>query len=84
MLSVQAVVSCLSGGSCGGGMPVAVYKHAHLEGIPEESCQLYKATNNDRVGCGAADLCAACDESGCRPVQNYTKWYVAEYVLFEC
>eukprot|EP00397_Hematodinium_sp_SG-2012_P022977 GEMP01023849.1.p1 GENE.GEMP01023849.1~~GEMP01023849.1.p1 ORF type:complete len:336 (+),score=63.43 GEMP01023849.1:42-1049(+) len=77
-------------GSCSGGSDYGVYKYAHEIGIPDETCQVYDATDHD---CSDFRRCMNCDSGptgkngtvvndgslGCYAVQSYAKYYAAEY-----
>lgn len=52
-LSPQVIINCHAGGSCYGGNPAGVYKFAHDHGIPDDTCQQYKAQNPEEFLCDA-------------------------------
>ncbi|KAF0972524.1 hypothetical protein FDP41_002916 [Naegleria fowleri] len=70
LLSVQHVIACGDAGSC------AVYQYAHDHGIPDESCNNYKAVDQD---CSAFAECGTCNSTGCFAIRNYNRWRVSEY-----
>ena len=84
--SIQAILNCGTemAGSCHGGSAQGVYQYVHEFGIPEESCQLYKA--KDDV-CDAFHTCRNCapppppEGSDCWavPEDQYTTHFVKEY-----
>ena len=55
---------------------LAVYQYAHDHGIPDESCNNYKAVNQD---CSAFAECGACNSTGCHAIPNYSVWKAKEY-----
>jgi len=54
----------------------AVYQYAHDHGIPDESCNNYKAADQD---CSAFAECGICNSTGCHAIPNYNRWRVSEY-----
>jgi C1A family cysteine protease len=81
--SVQVVLNCAQevAGTCNGGDPLAVYKFAHDFGLPEETCQLYKAIDEE---CTPINICRDCSPPvgnilSCRAVPGYTQHSVSEY-----
>lgn len=60
-LSPQVVINCQGGGTCEGGNPGGVYEFAHKHGIPDDTCQQYKAENPpDGFKCDAMQVCKTC------------------------
>jgi cathepsin X len=76
-LSPQNVIDCGNAGSCDGGDDIPVYAYAHDNGIPHETCNNYKAVNED---CTAMTQCFTCSPDGsCAPISNYTRYMVGDY-----
>lgn len=75
-LAPQYLVNCHGGGSCDGGDPGAAYEFIHKNGIVEESCAPYQATN----GLECKPTCKTCwgFNETCVPV-NATMWTTAEH-----
>ena len=84
--SIQVLLNCGTeiAGSCHGGNAKGVYQYVHDFGIPEESCQLYKAKDE---ACDAIHQCRNCapppppvgNDCWAVPEDQYTKHYVSEY-----
>ena len=55
---------------------IAVYQYAHDYGIPDESCNNYKAIDQD---CSAFAQCGACNSTGCYSITNFNRWKVGDY-----
>lgn len=82
-LAIQVILNCAThmGGSCYGGNPNGVYAWVHLNGVPEDTCQQYKAIDDY---CEPLNICRNCvpppgEKRNCSPVQNYTRHWVEEY-----
>jgi cathepsin X len=56
---------------------MAVYAYANQNGIPDETCNNYQASD---TSCTAMNQCGTCDPSGeCAPISNYKKYMVGDY-----
>ena len=55
---------------------IDVYQYAHDHGIPDESCNNYKALDQE---CSDFAECGTCNSTGCHAIPNYKKWKVSEY-----
>ena len=76
-LSPQVILNCAEGNKCNGGHPLDAYALMEKEGIPEEGCMRYTATEEE---CTDFNICRDCGHDyPCHAVQNYTKYYVEEY-----
>ena len=59
-LAPQVIINCHAGGSCYGGNPGGVYKFGHEHGIPDDTCQQYKAKNPLEFSCDDMQVCKTC------------------------
>jgi cathepsin X len=76
-LSPQNVIDCGDAGDCGGGDDVGVYDYANSHGIPDETCNNYRAVNED---CSAMTECFTCRPSGkCEAIKNYKIYKIGDY-----
>ena len=87
-LNAQVIVNCQAGGSCDGGNPGGVYKHAHKSGLVHSSCEQYTAFNLQGRECTDIDLCRDCtwppNEVGDESLDNctakeHTKYYIGDH-----
>ena len=85
--SVQNVISCGNEydkcGTCNGGDDLPVYQYAAEVGIPHESCNNYRATNEECLSDNTYNsACYTCDPglAGCYGVTDYNKAFAGEYV----
>jgi cathepsin X len=84
-LAPQVIINCQAGGDCQGGDPMGVFQWGHSNGIPDQTCQAYTATNGDGA-CTAMDHCKVCQPTNssfspgkCSPVTEYPSWKVGDY-----
>ncbi|EFC45195.1 predicted protein, partial [Naegleria gruberi] len=76
LLSVQHVIDCAKVGSCHGGSHLGVYHYALHHGIPDESCNNYKAIDEK---CSEFEECGFCNSTGCFPIRNYKRYRALHY-----
>jgi cathepsin X len=87
-LSPQVLINCKYGGDCKGGNPAVAYAKIHKYGIPDETCQAYRADNEN--ACDPIHVCEECFAGEtpetfwpgtCHLVEakKYKKYYVSEY-----
>ncbi|KAL2623371.1 hypothetical protein R1flu_003576 [Riccia fluitans] len=80
--SIQVILNCAPEvGSCHGGNHHDTFEYVHENGIPEETCQLYRAVDDE---CTPANVCRDCtppvgNSAYCKPVLGYTRHSVSEY-----
>ncbi|KAL2623358.1 hypothetical protein R1flu_003563 [Riccia fluitans] len=80
--SIQVILNCApEAGSCRGGNHHDTFKWVHENGIPEETCQLYRAVDDE---CIPSNVCRDCTPpvgilAYCKPVLGYTRHSVSEY-----
>ena len=76
-LSVQEVINCGNAGSCHGGSDDGVYKYAHEQGIPDQTCQVYEAKDKE---CNDMNRCMDCQPGEpCVAVKDYKRYKINEY-----
>ena len=77
-LSPQMIVNCATTAmGCHGGSMTSAYKLMKERGVPTEGCMRYEAKD---MQCIEMNICRDCGHDyPCRPVQNYTKYFVEEY-----
>uniref|UniRef100_A0A7S2V244 Peptidase C1A papain C-terminal domain-containing protein n=1 Tax=Fibrocapsa japonica TaxID=94617 RepID=A0A7S2V244_9STRA len=83
-LSVQVILNCAQNvaGSCHGGEPSGVYEWAHNNSVPFDTCQQYKAIDEE---CIPSNICRSCTSfsSDCYAVSQYPNVTVSEYGLVQ-
>lgn len=60
-LSPQVIINCHAGGDCFGGDPSDVYAFGNSHGIPDDTCQQYKAKDPANESCSAEQVCKTCN-----------------------
>jgi cathepsin X len=85
-LSVQNVISCGNDydgcGTCNGGDDLPVYQYAADKGIPHESCNNYRAVNEEcLLNTTYNSECYTCNpgNQGCYGITNYQRAYASEF-----
>lgn len=78
VLSAQAVINCLGGGSCQGGSLGGFFQYLYTGFVPEYGCQIYLAKNPSAFTCSAIDICKNCLDSSCWAVSSYPAWTVSQ------
>lgn len=82
-LSVQVILNCGThiAGSCHGGSGSGAYEFTHKHGVPDDTCQLYRAVDDECTDLNVCDNCVppVGDPSTCTPVEDYTLWRAKEY-----
>mmetsp|Transcript_54118 Transcript_54118/g.69538 ORF Transcript_54118/g.69538 Transcript_54118/m.69538 type:complete len:306 (+) Transcript_54118:14-931(+) len=84
-LSVQNVISCGNDydkcGTCNGGDDLPVYEYSADKGIPDESCNNYRAQNEVCLNETYGSECYTCSpgNQGCYGIDNYQRAYASEY-----
>lgn len=84
-LSPQLLINCHGGGSCAGGDPAGAYAFIHKNGITDETCQNYQATD---LSCTAPHVCRNCAPGGehglvwpgkCAAVEQPIVYFLSQY-----
>lgn len=75
-LSPQEIIDCNGKGNCQGGEIGDVLEHAKIQGLVEEGCNVYRATNGE---CNPYHRCGSCWPAECFSLTNYTRYYVKDY-----
>lgn len=98
MLARQTLLNCgafhKNGNGCGGGETVDVFQYMHDHGLPDESCQVYNATDHKKYGkhatkCPAHAVCMNCmptEENGpysCWAVKRPIMYYVSSWGVLD-
>ena len=78
ILSPQVLINCHGGGSCNGGNVGGVMRYMDRNGLPDETCQNYMATNG--IKCEPLGVCETCTPGGgCTKVDNPPLWTLASF-----
>lgn len=88
MLARQVILNCAHtyglGEGCNGGEGYDVFEYMYRYGLPDESCQIYKALESNT--CNDIDICMNCMPVGeeiypyqCWPVDKPILYYISEY-----
>eukprot|EP01023_Acetabularia_acetabulum_P009963 TRINITY_DN14525_c0_g1_i2.p2 TRINITY_DN14525_c0_g1~~TRINITY_DN14525_c0_g1_i2.p2 ORF type:complete len:336 (+),score=69.21 TRINITY_DN14525_c0_g1_i2:52-1059(+) len=99
MLARQALLNCAHfqgfGDGCDGGEPIDVFRYMHQEGLPDESCIPYSATDHSKfdsnaTSCPAEAYCLNCmpdkkdaNKSNCWPVKTPVKYGLKSFGKIE-
>ncbi|CAI2354857.1 unnamed protein product [Caenorhabditis sp. 36 PRJEB53466] len=75
-ISPQEIIDCNGKGNCQGGEIGNVLEHAKIQGLVEEGCNVYRATNGE---CNPFRRCGSCWPNECFSLNNYTRYYVKDY-----
>ena len=76
-LSVQEVINCANAGSCHGGSASSVFRYAHKEGIPDQTCAVYEAVDKE---CIDINRCRDCQPGkDCVAIKEYKRYKVGDY-----
>lgn len=80
-LAIQVILNCGQevAGTCHGGTATGAYQYVYENGIPDSTCQQYKAIDQD---CTSENVCRNCNpwgSSNCFAVTDYDKYQITEY-----
>ena len=85
-LSPQVLINCRMGGDCQGGSPSQAYARIAQHGLPDETCQSYRAMNENSCDtmhmceeCFAGDTPATFWPGTCHAVTKFSTWYVSSF-----
>lgn len=78
--AIQVILNCGQevAGTCHGGTATGAFQYVKDNGIPDDTCQQYKAVDDE---CSAENICRNCSpwgESNCF-AQNHTTYHIEEY-----
>ena len=78
ILAPQVLINCGGGGSCEGGNVGGVFDYMEENGLPDETCQNYEAT--DDFPCKPTGVCETCAPGkGCTKIESPPMWTLSEY-----
>lgn len=80
-LAIQDILNCGSeAGTCNGGSAVGAFQYVRQNGIPDDTCQVYQATD---LTCSDEHRCLNCQgppgSSTCFPQKNYSTYWVDQF-----
>jgi len=77
-ISPQHLLNCGDAGDCNGGSSYYAYKWIMENGISDETCAPYQASD---FSCDPINICRIChsDQRGCVVINEFEKYYVTEY-----
>ena len=78
ILAPQVLINCGGGGSCDGGNVGGVFDYMTKNGLPDEACQNYEATND--IQCKPTGICETCAPGkNCTEITSPKLWTLQEY-----
>ena len=78
ILAPQVLINCGGGGSCDGGNVGGVFDYMSKNGLPDETCQNYEATND--ISCNPTGICETCAPGkNCSKISSPKLWTLQEY-----
>jgi len=78
ILAPQVLINCGGGGSCEGGNVGGVFEYLERNGLPDETCQNYEAT--DDFKCAPLGVCETCTPGGgCTQIKDPPLWTLESY-----
>lgn len=87
-LAPQVLVNENGGGTCNGGSAPGAMRYIERNGIPDETCQAYQATNTPHPGHTELNICENCVPGNttatftpgvCSQQRNFTRYTVTQY-----
>ncbi|KAL9655121.1 hypothetical protein ABK040_008900 [Willaertia magna] len=82
-LSVQHVLACSNAGKCSGGDHYALYVYMNKFGVPDETCNNYRAIDQTCTAMNACYTCSTFGASNCYAITNYKRYKVGEYGILK-
>ncbi|KAF0972217.1 hypothetical protein FDP41_009525 [Naegleria fowleri] len=82
-LSPQHVLACGNSGTCKGGDHYSVYVYANKFGIPDETCNNYRAMDQTCTDMNACYTCSTFGASNCHPIPNFKRYKVGQYGIIK-
>ena len=80
-LAIQVILNCgKEAGTCDGGSAAGAYEYVYHNGIPDDTCNVYQATD---LPCEPENICKNCfgppENSTCIPQTRYRKYFIKEF-----